>query len=140
MIAFSVFEHLLFPWKVVLEVNKVLRIGGALMLTTHPVWPEHELPWDFWRFPRGGFTALLNSYTGFEKQQCEEGLSAQAYSLSKDPPTRGLTHFLLSQGVVVTATKTAEYRSDLLKWDIDAAAETTTLYPLRETERQSARF
>jgi hypothetical protein len=27
------------------------------------------------------------------------------------------------------AVKTGEYRSDLLKWDLDAAAVTTTVYP-----------
>ncbi|MDO8597350.1 MAG: methyltransferase domain-containing protein [Sulfuricaulis sp.] len=46
----SVFEHLLMPWVVVMEMNKVLKPGGVVMLATHPAWPPHELPWDFWRF------------------------------------------------------------------------------------------
>ncbi len=130
VIAVSTFEHLLFPWKVVLEINKVMRVGGVLLVVTHPMWPAHELPWDFWRFPKGGFTGLFNSFTGFEIRRCEEGLPARAYSLAYDPPTRGLAHsHLLKQGVSVMAVKTADYRSDLLKWDLDAAAVTQTIYP-----------
>ena len=129
VLAVSTFEHLLFPWKVVLELNKVMRVGGIMLVVTHPTWPAHELPWDFWRFPKGGFTGLFNSFTGFEIRNCEEGLPALAYSLSDDPPTRGLSHFLLKQGVSVIAVKTGEYRSDLLKWDLDAAAVTATMYP-----------
>ena len=58
----SVFEHLLFPWKAVLEINKVMKTGGVVYIATHPVWPSHELPWDFWRFPVNGFNALFNKY------------------------------------------------------------------------------
>ena len=130
VLAVSVFEHLLFPWKAVIEINRVLRTGGTLMLSTHPAWPAHELPWDFWRFPKGGFTGLLNPYTGFRIETCEEGLPAQAYSLVADPPTRRLFRHRLNQGVAVVAVKTGEYRSDLLRWDIDPSAVTRTEYPL----------
>lgn len=61
----SVFEHLLCPWKVVLEMNTVMKLGGYVFVSTHPVWPEHEVPWDFWRFPGNGFHSLFNQYTGF---------------------------------------------------------------------------
>ena len=41
--AFSimVFEHLAMPWKVILEINKVMKPGGLLLITSHPAWP----PW-----------------------------------------------------------------------------------------------
>ncbi len=32
----SVFEHLLFPWKAALEINKALKPGGHVMTATHP--------------------------------------------------------------------------------------------------------
>lgn len=127
--AISVFEHLLFPWKAVLEVNKVMRTGGYLHVCTHPAWPEHEMPWDFWRFPHQAFHALLNTYTGFEITAIAEGLPCKAYSLVDDGPTRRLWLHSLNQGVAVTARKTGIYRSDLLKWEIEAREVIGTDYP-----------
>ena len=46
----SVFEHLAMPWKVALELNKVLKPGGMMLHTTHQTWPLHEEPWDYWRY------------------------------------------------------------------------------------------
>jgi hypothetical protein len=66
--AFSIatFEHLLMPWKVVLELNKVLH-GGALVLTqSHQTFPLHDAPWDFWRFSQDSWHGLYNRHTGFE--------------------------------------------------------------------------
>jgi SAM-dependent methyltransferase len=88
----SVFEHLLFPWKAVLEINKVMKEGGYVFLSTHPVWPAHELPWDFWRFPCNGFHGLFNKYTGFEIVSIAEGLPGKFYSLVDDAPDRGLSY------------------------------------------------
>ncbi len=43
----SVFEHLMWPWKVVLELNDVMKVGGMVFAQSHPTWPKHEIPWDF---------------------------------------------------------------------------------------------
>lgn len=125
----SVFEHLLFPWKAVLEINKVLKTGGYVFVATHVVWPAHELPWDFWRFPSSGFHALFNKYTGFEIVSLAEGLPCNTYSLVDDAPTRGNCFGTTNQGVSVIARKTGNYRSDLLKWDIDVSDVVDTMYP-----------
>ncbi|MGB4858954.1 MAG: methyltransferase domain-containing protein [Dokdonella sp.] len=125
----SVFEHLLFPWKAVLEINKVLKTGGHVFLSTHPVWPAHELPWDFWRFPGNGFHALFNKFTGFEIVALTEGLPCKVYSLVDDAPTRGNCFQTMNQGVALIARKTCDYRSDLLKWDIDISDVVDTMYP-----------
>ena len=125
----SVLEHLLFPWKAVMEMNKVLNTGGYVFLSTHPVWPAHELPWDFWRFPPNGFHAMLNKFTGFEIVSLSEGLPCKMYSLAEDAPTRTNHLATLYQGVSVVARKVGEYRSDLLKWDIDAGDVLDTIYP-----------
>lgn len=125
----SVFEHLLFPWKTVLEINKVIKLGGYVFLSTHPVWPTHEMPWDFWRFQCNGFHALFNKYTGFEIVFIIEGLPCKIYSLIDDPPTRDNYSHTLNQGVAMIARKTGRYRSDLLKWDIEVADVVNTMYP-----------
>jgi SAM-dependent methyltransferase len=125
----SVFEHLLFPWKVVLEINKVMRLKGYVFVATHPAWPAHELPWDFWRFPRNGFHALFNQYTGFEIVSLAEGLPCKTYSLVDDAQTRNNCFQPMNQGVSLIARKVGSYRSDLLKWDIDVSGVVDTMYP-----------
>ena len=66
VVAFSVLEHLLMPWKFAIELNKVLNIGAVGFFTTHQSWPLHDAPWDFWRFSDQAWSALFNSLTGFE--------------------------------------------------------------------------
>jgi SAM-dependent methyltransferase len=61
----STFEHLAMPWKVAIELNKVLRTGGLAYIVTHQALGMHDLPWDFWRFSDSAWNALFNQYTGF---------------------------------------------------------------------------
>lgn len=125
----SVFEHLLFPWKVVMETNLVMKPGGYLFASTHPTWQAHELPWDFWRFPKNGFHALFNKYTGFEIVSLVDGLPCRAYSLTDDPPTRKLFRFTMNLGVAVIAKKVSEYQREKLHWDISPSDILETMYP-----------
>ncbi|WP_456381007.1 methyltransferase domain-containing protein [Thiolapillus sp.] len=125
----SVFEHVLFPWKAVLEINKVMKVGGYVLVTSHPVWPPHELPWDFWRFPSGGFHALFNEYTGFEIISVAEGLPCSIYSLVQDAPAHDNCFYTLNQGVSVIARKAGDFRGDLLKWEVNASGVLETMYP-----------
>lgn len=64
--AISVFEHLLMPWRVVIELNRVLKVGGTGFVLTHQTIGLHDLPWDFWRFSSTSWDALFNARTGFE--------------------------------------------------------------------------
>ncbi len=125
----SVFEHLMFPWKIALEMNRVLKTGGYVLVLTHPVWPAHELPWDFWRFPENSFRALFNKPTGFEIVSITEGLPGKIYSLVEDPATQLFYTYPLNIGAAVIARKTGDYREDLLKWDIDVSDVVGTMYP-----------
>ena len=62
----SVFEHLVMPWMVALEMNKVLKVGGTAYIQSHPSFPLHDEPWDFWRFSTNAWDGLFNAHTGFE--------------------------------------------------------------------------
>ncbi|RXR28354.1 class I SAM-dependent methyltransferase [Sphingobium fluviale] len=62
----SVFEHLLMPWKVALEMNRVLRMGGIAYIHTHQTLGLHDMPWDFWRFSDTSWDGLFNKLTGFK--------------------------------------------------------------------------
>jgi hypothetical protein len=62
----STFEHLLMPWKVVLELNKVLNEDALVYTHSHQTYPLHDSPWDFWRFSQDSWHGLYNRHTGFE--------------------------------------------------------------------------
>jgi SAM-dependent methyltransferase len=129
ILSVSVFEHLVYPWKVVLELNRVLKTGGYVFVSTHPVWPQHELPWDFWRFPVAGLAHLFVRPTGFEVVTAAEGLPAKMYSLAADPPTRGVREARVNQGVSLIARKTHDYDPDRLRWDVDVGEVVKSEYP-----------
>jgi hypothetical protein len=62
----SVFEHLAMPWKVAIELNRILRVGGRAMFLTHQSWPLHDYPFDFWRFSEESWHAIFNQHSGFK--------------------------------------------------------------------------
>jgi len=62
----STFEHLLMPWKVAVEIARVLRVGGMAYIHTHPSFPLHSIPHDFFRLSKWAWPALFNRHTGFE--------------------------------------------------------------------------
>jgi SAM-dependent methyltransferase len=124
----STFEHLAMPWKVVLEINRVLRDGGLLFTATHHSWPPHELPWDYWRYSRGAFQALLNEHTGFELLRVEEGLPALLVPMVDETSTRGMHRDPTPLAVSALARKVGPPRADL-SWDLAAADVAQGSYP-----------
>jgi SAM-dependent methyltransferase len=62
----SVWEHLAMPWRVSIELNRVMKTGGLAMINTHQSWPVHEEPWDYFRFSDFAWDTLFNAATGFE--------------------------------------------------------------------------
>ena len=53
------------PWKLAIEVARVLRLGGVGVFHTHQTVGMHDLPWDFWRFSDSAWDSLFNKATGF---------------------------------------------------------------------------
>jgi hypothetical protein len=66
----AVFEHLLMPWKVAVEMNKVMKPGALGYVWTHQTFGMHDLPWDFWRMSDSAWPAFFNKRTGFEIVEC----------------------------------------------------------------------
>lgn len=62
----DVMEHMLTPWRFVLEANRVLKVGGFFMAVVPSAFPLHAEPWDFWRMSDHAWPAFLNQGTGFE--------------------------------------------------------------------------
>lgn len=126
----AVFEHLAMPWKVILEINKVLKPGGLLFINTLHTFPLHEKPWDFWRFSEEAWTVLLNRWTGFEIIHKNMEFPCKVMPAS-EVPEWGINHeaYLLSN---VLARKTGEYLAERLKWDIRIADILESTYPKYE--------
>lgn len=61
----QVLEHVFNPDEFLLEINRVLKHGGRLLLTVPFVWDEHEQPFDYARYSTFGLRALLEK-SGFK--------------------------------------------------------------------------
>jgi len=48
--ASEVFEHLFNLSEILPELNRVMKIGGKLLVTCPFAWPEHEIPYDYARY------------------------------------------------------------------------------------------
>jgi SAM-dependent methyltransferase len=124
----SVFEHLAIPWKAILEINKVMKPGGLLYISTHPAIPPHELPWDFWRYSEETFKTLLNESTGFEILESKEGTPGRILSLSRDHTTSKVHLSPIYQSIAVLARKTSSPDPGLT-WDIPVTSILQSHYP-----------
>ena len=80
----SVFEHLLMPWVAAVELNSVLIEGGLAFIQSHPTWPLHDEPWDFFRFTKDAWKGLFNEFTGFEIVDTGHGIEASIMPLGVD--------------------------------------------------------
>jgi SAM-dependent methyltransferase len=70
VLSLEVLEHVEEPDRLVREFARVLRPGGALLVTIPFAAPLHQLPFDFYRYTPGGIRSLLER-NGFELATCE---------------------------------------------------------------------
>jgi hypothetical protein len=123
--AFSVLEHMLMPWKFVVELNRVLNVGAIGFFTTHQSWPIHDAPWDFWRFSDKSWSALFNQATGFEIIATAMGEPAYSVALFCHAATNfGDQHSFLSS--VVYFRKISDTK---LEWPVEVEEIIDSRYP-----------
>lgn len=60
IISGQAFEHVRFFWQTWLELVRVLKPGGLILLVAPSRGPEHRYPVDCWRFYPDGFRALAD--------------------------------------------------------------------------------
>lgn len=94
----QVMEHVPDPDRVLAEFYRVLKPSGQLWFSAPFFFPEHEVPYDFYRYTHFGLKHLLQT-AGFEVQEIDwlEGYSASlafqcriaARSLSLSPSAYG---------------------------------------------------
>ena len=126
VMAFSVLEHLLMPWKFVLELNKVLKPGAFGLFTTHQCWPIHDAPWDFWRFSDTAWTALLNPATGFEIIAAR--LGEPAYVVA-ERCSRTTAFAQLPEAYLASLVLFRKIGATALEWPVELSEIIGTRYP-----------
>jgi Methyltransferase domain len=125
----SVFEHLAMPWKVAIELNRVLVPGAIVFTASHQTWPLHDEPWDFWRFSSHTWATLFNASTGFEVLEAVCGEPARIHAVCPNPATRTLQNspaFLGSASIVRKISETA------LTWPVSLQTASRDSYPVGE--------
>lgn len=60
----EVLEHVKEPFVAISEVQRVLKEGGAFVLSTPFTFGIHEAPYDFYRFTRYGLLHMLSNFSG----------------------------------------------------------------------------
>lgn len=126
VLSVSVFEHLIMPWTVVTQINRVLKPGGIAMIFTHQALGMHDVPWDFWRFSDTAWDGLFNAQTGFEivtrALDSEQFIVPCVITAEKERAEQAVGF----EGSAVLVRKTGPCR---MEWPLTAADVTGTLYP-----------
>ena len=126
IVSMSVFEHLFMPWKVAVELNKVLKIGGIGYILCHQVWPIHCEPWDYYRFSEHAWLSIFNKYSGFEIIDVSMSLPANLCSYVNTPGTDHNIKFSCYQASMVLFRKVYETQ---LEWPVNTKEIISTMYP-----------
>jgi len=58
-ISIQVLEHMKKPWQALDELSRVLKPGGVLFLSCPQGEPQHQVPYDFFRYTPFGLRSLL---------------------------------------------------------------------------------
>ncbi len=122
----SVFEHLLMPWKVALELGRVMRVGGLCYIFTHQTIGLHDMPWDFWRFSDTAWNGLFNRRTGFEIVDARMSSFSQIVTAAWTDKYTGLE---ASGGFEASAVLVRKIGPSDLRWDVTLAETIATSYP-----------
>jgi hypothetical protein len=122
----SVFEHLLMPWAVAVQMNRILKPGGLGYVFTHQTLGIHDAPWDFWRFSDMSWEALFNAHTGFEILDRAMDRAHFVLPFIWRPDKAEAEHSAGFEGSAVLVRKTGPCR---LSWPMTPVDVTTTMYP-----------
>ncbi|MBO9650483.1 MAG: class I SAM-dependent methyltransferase [Variovorax sp.] len=126
VLSVSVFEHLMMPWTIAIEMNQVMKPGALAYIHTHQTIGLHDAPWDFWRFSEYAWDALFNARTGFEiverGQDFEQYIVPFVFRENKEDAER-------SAGFESSAVLVRKIGDPTLAWNVTPADLTATSYP-----------
>lgn len=122
----SVFEHLIMPWVAAFELNKVMKLGGLIYIQSHPTYPLHDEPWDFFRFSANAWSGLFNKFTGFEV--IKTGYSLEASIVPMNAENRALQGMDLGKNFLVSAVIAKKVAEPTINWEADPSMITDIKY------------
>jgi hypothetical protein len=126
VVSFSVLEHLLMPWKVAIELNRVMELGGVGFFITHQCWPLHDQPWDFWRFSSDAWSSIFNRATGFEI--IEAAMGEPAFVVANR--CHAATNFAeYPAGFLASSVMFKKIGETNLAWEVDIEDVLNNFYP-----------
>ena len=79
----EVLEHLPEPQKAIDEIQRVLKPGGTLLLTTRFIFPIHDAPHDYFRYTKYGLRYLLRRFEILELQEETDAVGTLAVLLQR---------------------------------------------------------
>jgi hypothetical protein len=112
----SVFEHLAMPWVVAMEINKALALGGFSFHSSHFAWPEHDMPWDFWRYSDEGLKVLFSSALGFKTRGVGMYAPLRLHADAVLPGEEMFPLHVAYGGAAILSEKVAEIDETRFRW------------------------
>jgi ubiquinone/menaquinone biosynthesis C-methylase UbiE len=62
IICIQVLEHLPEPWKAIEEMHRILKPGGKIFASCPQGEPQHQVPYDFYRYTVYGLRSIFEQY------------------------------------------------------------------------------
>ena len=66
----NVLEHTPYPLKMLIEIYRILKVGGYLIISVPFLCPKHDMPHDYWRFTDDGLKSICER-AGFKTKFVE---------------------------------------------------------------------
>jgi hypothetical protein len=126
VISIAVFEHILMPWTVAVQMNAVMKPGAIALVSTIQTIGLHDTPWDFWRFSDTAWDALFNPRTGFEIVERVMDDPQHILPVMYQPY---LQHAEFQFGCARSTVWIRKTGPSHLSWDVTAAEITPSHYP-----------
>lgn len=123
----AVFEHLLMPWKVAIEIARVMNVGGYAYIWAPSTWPPHDEPWDYWRYTKNTWHALFNKYTGFELVGAE--YQTPCHIIERHESGSPFSDFKSQLAYYATICLARKICEPSLDWDLNAEQIVKDHYP-----------
>ena len=114
------------PWKVALELNKVMRVGAVGYFVTHQALGMHDRPWDFWRYSDTAWNCIFNQFTGFRVLQA---YLSQPMALVPHIYSDHWKGYEGAVGFSVSAVLIEKTGGSDLRWDLNVRDAIQGVYP-----------